>query len=132
MHPFGRNRYGSKIGRGLCPFGGWGAGSPSNTNVQTFGHSARTSQTDRTEQTDRQTDRQRPEPSDSIGRTVLQTVAQQLHYIINQFRYMMTADTGNIPLTAATKLTRSPSRYCVTFWRNKSYAQPYSTRGLTT
>jgi len=26
--PFGRNRYGPKIGWGLCPFGGGGAGSP--------------------------------------------------------------------------------------------------------
>jgi len=30
MQPFGRNGYGPKIG-GLCPFGGGGAGSPSNT-----------------------------------------------------------------------------------------------------
>jgi len=30
MQPFGRNRYGPKIG-GLCPFGGGGAGFPSNT-----------------------------------------------------------------------------------------------------
>ena len=30
MQPFGRNRYGPKIG-GLCPFAGGGAGSPSNT-----------------------------------------------------------------------------------------------------
>jgi len=28
MQPFGRNRYGPKIG--LCPFGEGGAGSPSN------------------------------------------------------------------------------------------------------
>ena len=39
---------------------------------ETFGHNTPTSQTDRTGQ-DRQTDRQR---SDSIGRTVLQTVLQ--------------------------------------------------------
>ena len=31
MQPFGRNGYGPKIGGGLCPFGGGGAGSPSNT-----------------------------------------------------------------------------------------------------
>jgi len=47
-------------------------------SVQLFGHSARTSQTGQTGQ-DRQTDRQR---SDSIGRTVLQTVAQNCAKII--------------------------------------------------
>jgi len=31
MQPFGRYRYGPKIWWGLCPFGGGGAGSPSNT-----------------------------------------------------------------------------------------------------
>jgi len=30
IQPFGHNRHGPKIG-GLCPFGGGGAGSPSNT-----------------------------------------------------------------------------------------------------
>ena len=84
MQSFGRNRYGPKIG-GLCPF--WGGelgphltqcgqcrGLPacqvSSWSVQPFGHSARTLQTgQRTEQ-----ERQR---TDSIGRTVLQTVAQK-------------------------------------------------------
>jgi len=31
MQPFGSNRYGPKIGGGLCPFGGGGVWSPSNT-----------------------------------------------------------------------------------------------------
>jgi len=67
---------------GGCPFRGGEAGSPPNTmwppayqvsswSVQPFGHSARTSQTGQT--------RQR---SDSIGRTVLQTVAQTLHTFV--------------------------------------------------
>ena len=69
---------------GMCPFGegklgphliqcGQGRGLPayqvSSRSVQPFGHRARTLKSDRT---DRQTDRQR---TDSIGRTVLQTVA---------------------------------------------------------
>ena len=71
---------------GLCPFGGGAAGSLSNTmwpgprprptRVPSFIliHQTVWSQyTNVTERTDRQTDRQR---SDSIGRTVLQTVAQ--------------------------------------------------------
>ena len=71
---------------GLCPFGegkvgphltqcGQGRGLParqvSSSCVQPFGHSAPTLQTDRT-------DRQTGQRSDSIGRTVLQTVAQKL------------------------------------------------------
>jgi len=78
---------GRKLGGGCAPLGegelgprltqcgqGWGlpARQASSWSVQPFGHSARTSQTDR--QTG-QTDRQR---TDSIGRTVLQTVAQKL------------------------------------------------------
>ena len=68
-------------GRGLpaCQVSSW--------SVQPFGHSARTSQTDRTGQTGqyRQTDRQR---SDSIGRTVLQTVAQNdWNYVILERQY---------------------------------------------
>jgi len=85
MQPFGRNRHGPKIGWGLCPFGGGelrphliqcgqGRGLPacqvSSWSVQPFDHSAQTSQTDRTGQTDR-------ERIDSIARTVLQTVAQK-------------------------------------------------------
>ena len=87
MQPFGRNRYGPKIG-GYAPLGR-GAGSPPNTMWPgprptcmpsfilirpTMGHNTPTSQTSR--QTDRtgQRDRQR---TDSIGRTVLQTVAQK-------------------------------------------------------
>jgi len=60
MQPFGRNRYGPKVGGRLCPFGGGelgphptqcgqGRGLParqaSSWSVQPFGHSARTSQT---------------------------------------------------------------------------------------
>ena len=70
---------------GVCPFGeeeldpqltqcGQGSGLPacqvSSWSIQPFGHSAPTSQTDRQDRTDRQR-------SDSIGRTVLQTVAQK-------------------------------------------------------
>ena len=83
MQPFGRNRYGRKLG-GCAPLGEWELGphltqcdqdqglpacQVSSRSVQPFGHSALTSQTGQ----DRQ-DRQR---SDSIGRTVLQTVAQK-------------------------------------------------------
>jgi len=81
MQPFGRNRYGPKIGCGLCPFGGGGAGSPSETMwsgprptcmpsfilIRPTVWPQCTNVTDRTEQTG-QTDKQR---SDSIGRTVL-------------------------------------------------------------
>ena len=82
MQPFGRNRYGPKIG-GLRPFQGEGAGSPSNTlwpglrptcmpsfiliRPTVWPHC--TNVTDRTDRTDRQR-------TDSIGRTVLQAVAQ--------------------------------------------------------
>jgi len=81
IQPFGHNTYGPKIG-GLCPFVGGGAGSPCNTmwpgrglpacqvsswSIQPFGHNTPMLQTDRQ-------DRQR---SNSIGQTVLQTVAQK-------------------------------------------------------
>ena len=78
---------------GAVPLWGRGAGSPTNSvaGAETYmhakfhldpsnrGHSAPTLRTDRTGQdsTDRQTDRHR---SDSIGRTVLQTVAQQIQF----------------------------------------------------
>jgi len=86
MQPFGRNEYGPKI-RGLCPFGegelgphltqcGQGRGLPacqvSSWSVKPFGHNRPTLQTDRQDRQDRQR-------SDSIGRTVLQTVAQKLN-----------------------------------------------------
>jgi len=86
MQPFGRNRYGPKIG-GLCPFGGGELGPhltpcgqgrayphakfhlvPSNRLTTIHQRYRQTRQTG-------QTDRQR---IDSIGRTVLQTVAQKL------------------------------------------------------
>jgi len=77
---------GRKLG-GLCPFGGGGAGSPPNTmwpgpkltcmhakfHLDPPNRMATILQ--RYRQTERQTDRQDREPSDSIGRTVLQTVA---------------------------------------------------------
>jgi len=78
------NRHGPKSGTGCCSPFRRGAESPSNTmspgprptsvpsgilSHQPFGHNTPTLQT----QTDRQTDRQ---GSDSIGRIVLQTVAQ--------------------------------------------------------
>jgi len=86
MQPFGRNRYGPKIGWGLCPFGWGGAGSPSNTMwpgprptctpsfilIRPTVWPQCTNVTDKTGQTGQ--DRQR---TDIIGRTVLQTVAQQ-------------------------------------------------------
>ena len=95
MQPFGRNRYGPKIAWGLCPFGG--AGSPSNTMwpgprptcvpsfilIRPTVWPQCTNVTDRTGQTGQTTDRQR---SDSIGRTVLQTVAQKLHYRLLDIR----------------------------------------------
>ena len=87
MQPFGRNRYGPKIG-GAVPIWGRGAGSPSNTMwpgprptcvpsfvlIRPTVWPQCTNVTDRTDRTDSQ-DRQR---TDSIGRTVLQTVAQKL------------------------------------------------------
>ena len=70
------------IGEGLCPFGGEGAGSPSNTMwpeprptcTPSFILIHLTVWPQYINVTDRQTDRQR---SDSIGQTVLQTVAQK-------------------------------------------------------
>jgi len=94
MQPFDRNRYGPKIG-GLCPFRGGGAGSPPNTMwpgprptyVPSFILIRPTVWPQYTNDTDRQTDRQDRQAdradiqdrqrTDSIGRTVLQTVAQK-------------------------------------------------------
>ena len=82
--PFGRSRYVLKIG-GSAPFGGGGAGSPTPHLTQ-CGHGPRPTCTPSfmlthptvwqqyiniTDRTDRQ-------PSDSIGRTVSQTVTQNL------------------------------------------------------
>jgi len=74
----------------------WGlpACQVSSWSVQPFGHNTPTSQTDR--QTDRQ-DRQR---SDSIGRTVLQTVAQNTGYNSK----MLMASFSNYPAKAIRKL----------------------------
>ena len=91
MQPFGRNRHGPKIG-GLCPIAGGGAGSPSNTMwpeprptctpsfilIRPTVWPQCTNVTDRQDRTERQTDRQTYiQRSDSIGRTVLQMVAQK-------------------------------------------------------
>jgi len=85
IQPFSRNGYGPKMG--VCPLGGGELGphltqcghsrglpacQVSSWSVKPFGHNTPTLQTgqDRTDTTDRQR-------SDSIGRTVLQTVAQK-------------------------------------------------------
>jgi len=85
MQPFGRNRYGPKIG-GLCPFGKGGAGSPPNTmwpgrkpictpSFILIGPIFWLQCTNVIDKQDRQ-ERQKTERSDSVGRTVLRTVAQ--------------------------------------------------------
>jgi len=90
MQSFGRNRCGPKTG-GMCPFGGGGAGSLSNTMLPgsrpTYLHAkfyldpsnrlATVHQRHRQTGRDRQTHRQTGQRSYSIGRTVLQTVAQK-------------------------------------------------------
>jgi len=92
MQPLGRNRYGPKIRWGLCPFGGEGAESPSNTMwpgpsptcMPSFIFICPTvwpQCTNATDRQDRQTDRQW---TDSIGRTILQAVAQKRHHISGQ------------------------------------------------
>jgi len=83
MQPFDRNRYGPKIGRGgLCPFGGGGGGSPSNIVARAEAYllakfhldpSNRLATVHERHRQDR-TDKQR---TDSIGRTVLETVAKK-------------------------------------------------------
>jgi len=87
MQPFGRNRYGPKIGWGLCPFGEgelgphltqWGQGRGlylhAKFHLDPSKRLATVYERHRQDRQDRQTNRQR---SDSIGRTVLQTVAQK-------------------------------------------------------
>jgi len=85
--PFGRNRYWPNIA-GLCPFRGGGAGSPPNTMrpgprpicvpglilIRRTVWPQCTNVTDRQDREDRTG--QAGQRSDSIGRTVLQTVAQ--------------------------------------------------------
>ena len=88
MQPFGRNRYGPKIG--VCvPLWGRGAGSPSNTMwpdprptcmpsfilIHPTVWPQYTNVADRTD--NRQTGQTGRQRTDSIGRTVLQTVAQK-------------------------------------------------------
>jgi len=94
MQPFGCNRYGPKIG-GCAPLGR-GTGSPSSTMWQgpkpTYAkfhldpsdhlatiHQRYRQDTGQTGHTGR-ADRQRGQQSDNIGQTVLQTVAQKLHF----------------------------------------------------
>jgi len=82
IQPFGHKGHGPKIGR-LCPFGGGGTGSPPNTIwsrprptcVSSFILIHPTVWPQYINVTDRQ-DRQW---SDSIGWTILQTVAQKVH-----------------------------------------------------
>ena len=111
MQPFGPNRCGPKIG-GLCPFWGRGAGSPPNTLwsgprptcMQSFMFHLDLSNRLATvheryrqdRQTDRQTDRQR---TDSIGRTVLQTVAHQRFalYYNNTLIIITSTDVDALP-----------------------------------
>jgi len=103
MQPFGRNRYGLKIG-GLCPFRGGGAGSPPNTMwpgprptcKPSFILFRRTVWPQYTNVKDRQTgqtDRQDTQQIDSIARTVSQTVAKnaknKLQAIKNKFKFMV-------------------------------------------
>jgi len=90
MQQFGRSRYGQKIS-GLCLFRGGRAGSPPNTMwpgprpicmpsfilIHPTVWPQCTNVTDRTDRTDRQTGQNR-QRTDSIGRTILQTVAQKL------------------------------------------------------
>jgi len=84
MQPFGHNRYGPKIGGSAPPPWGRGDGSPSNTmwpgprptGVPSFILIRSTVWPLCTNVTDR-TDRQDRQRTDSIGRTVLQTVAQK-------------------------------------------------------
>jgi len=86
MQPFGRNGYGPKIG-GLCPFGGGELGPhltvtraeaylPAKFHLDSSQYTNITDRQTGQGRTERQTDRQR---SDSIGRNILQTVAQKLH-----------------------------------------------------
>ena len=66
--PFGEGELGHRLtqcGLPVCQVSSW--------SVQPFGHSARTLQADRQDSTDRQR-------SDSVGRNVLQTVAQIVNY----------------------------------------------------
>jgi len=83
MQPFGGNGYGPENGW-LCPFGGGGAGSPSNTMwpgprpyLHAKFHLDPSNRLSTIHQRHRQTDRQDRQRSDSIGRTVLQAVAQE-------------------------------------------------------
>ena len=89
MQPFGRNRYGPKIGWGLCPFGEgelgphltqWGQGRGlylhAKFHLDPSKRLATVYERHRQDRQDRQTNRQR---SHSIGQTVLQTVAPKCY-----------------------------------------------------
>ena len=93
IQPFGRNGYGPKIG-GLCPFGGGGAGSPSNTMwpgpmptcMPSFILIRQTVWPQYTNVSDRQTDRQDRQRSDSIGEPFYKrSPKKQFNY--NCFKY---------------------------------------------
>jgi len=75
--------------------------SVSSWSIQPFGHSAPTSQTDRQ-------DRQQ---SDSIGRAVLQTVAQKVRYRLEMYVHLVW------------------STRC--FWKQKDVGTPYTARTVT-
>ena len=77
MQSFGRDRYGPKMGGGLCPFGGWVAGSPSDNvaRADAYPHAefhldpsrrlATMHERHRQVRTDRQTDRQTGQRSEA-------------------------------------------------------------------
>jgi len=107
---------------GLCPFGGGGAGSPSNTVARAEAYLRAKFRLDpfnrlatvheRYRQTDRQTDRT-GQRTDSVGRTVLQTVAQKLRYSVKVYsatpsqewftRYSLACNSNSGPETTQYK-----------------------------
>jgi len=98
IQPFGHNRHGPKTGglSRLCPFWGGGAGSPSNTrwtrprptSVLNFMliHPTVCKTIHQHYRQDRQTYRTDTQRSDDIGRTVLQTVAQNTWGAVGNIR----------------------------------------------
>jgi len=115
MQPFGRNRYGPKIGG--CDSLGRGAGSPSNTMwrgprptcMPSFILIRPTVWPQYTNVTDKQTDRQdrTGQRTDSIGRTVLQTVAQKLEAL----SYISVAESLGISLTTFTQCAPNANEF---------------------
>jgi len=82
MQTFGRNRYGPKIGGGCAPLGEWELGphltqsGQAETYLRAKFHLDPSNRLATIHQRHRQ-DRQTGQRSDSLGRTVLQTVAQK-------------------------------------------------------